>query len=295
MQTIGFIGLGHMGNPMVRNLRAANFPVCIYDIDENAMTRLADTGATLCPDLKTLAEQCDIIFTMLQTGDQVEGVCCAEGGVFETAKPETLFVDSSSIDVETSRRLHEIAKDKGFAMIDAPVSGGVKGAEQASLTIMVGGEVSHFEKAKPILEKLGKTIVHAGAPGNGQVAKICNNMILGISMIGISEAFTLGEKLGLTPAKFFEISNNASGQCWAMSHYVPVPDILPDVPASHDYQPGFTSRMMLKDLTLSQNAAESVQAKTPLGKAATDLYADFVKEGHSELDFSGIIRKLQGQ
>lgn len=294
MTTIGFIGLGHMGYPMTLNL-IKNYQVKVYDINKEAVKALNVKGAQGCKSLFEVASDADVIFTMLQTGQQVYQVFTEKEGLFNSAKKGTLFIDSSSIDIKTSRLLHAMAKDNNFPMLDAPVSGGVVGAENATLTFMVGGEASYFNKAQPILQCMGKTIVHAGNAGNGQAAKICNNMLLGISMIGVCEAFTLGEKLGLDPKTFFEISSHASGQCWSMTQYAPVPGLVEKAPSNRDFKPGFTSQMMLKDLRLSQQAAEQVAASTPLGAEATMLYSLFVNLGNAQLDFSGIIQMLRGQ
>lgn len=294
MATIGFIGLGHMGHPMVVNLIKAGHTVKAYDIVPEAIKAIVEKGATSVDAIADVAKDADVIFTMLQTGAQVSDVCLADEGLFAHAKPNTLFIDTSSIDIQTSRKLNALAKERGFLMLDAPVSGGVAGAQAATLTVMVGGESDTFEKAKPFLEHIGKTIVHAGPAGNGQVAKICNNMILGISMIGVSEAFTLGEKLGLDPKKLFEISSKASGQCWSMTSYSPVPELVENVPSNNNYQPGFTANMMLKDLRLSQDAAQIAEASTPLGAEATSLYALYVNLGNGLLDFSGIIKMISG-
>lgn len=295
MANIGFVGLGHMGNPIVKNLLKAGHAVKVYDITPEAIDALVSEGATGANSLADLAKNSEVIFTMLQTGEQVSSVCLSDDGLFANASANTLFIDSSSIDVVTSRKLHQAAQEAGFVMVDAPVSGGVAGAEAAALTIMVGGEDNAFSAAQPILDILAKKVVHAGPAGNGQVAKICNNMILGISMIAVSEAFTLGEQLGLEPKKLFDISSNASGQCWSMTSYSPVPGLVDNVPSNNDYQPGFTAQMMLKDLRLSQDAAASAKTKTPLGAEATALYEKFVASGHDQLDFSGIIKMLQGK
>lgn len=294
MAKIGFIGLGHMGNPMVQHLMAAGHTVKVFDISKEAMQALTENGAQPCSSLAELAKDSDAIFTMVQTGEQIKCCCLGDEGIFAHAASGTLYLDTSSIDVDTSREIHKIAREKGFPMVDAPVSGGVAGADAATLTIMVGGTEANFEEARPYLELLGKKIVHAGPEGNGQAAKICNNMILGISMIGVCEAFTLGEKLGLDPKTFFEISSQASGQCWAMTSYCPVPGVMDNVPANNDYQPGFTAQMMLKDLSLSQAAAESVDVSTPLGENATALYALFNERGFAGMDFSGIIKMIAG-
>jgi len=295
MATIGFVGLGHMGQPMAINLLKAGHTLKVFDLSADAVQAVVKHGATAATSLADVAKGADVIFTMLQTGDQVEQVCCAEDNLFAHAAANTLFIDSSSINVEHSRKIHQIAKQAGFLMIDAPVSGGVVGAEAATLAIMVGGEDANFAKAQPYLTCLGKTIVHAGPAGNGQAAKICNNMILGISMIAVSEAFTLAEKLGLSPEAFFAISSKASGQCWSMTSYPPVPGLVDGVPSNNNYQPGFSAAMMLKDLNLSQAAAATADAATPLGALATSLYQEFVTHGNGELDFSGIIKKITGE
>jgi 3-hydroxyisobutyrate dehydrogenase len=214
--------------------------------------------------------------------------------VLASAAPGTLLVDCSTVDVETARAVAAAAKVNELEMLDAPVSGGVAGAQAATLTIMVGGSDTAFERARPVLEGMGKNIVHAGAAGNGQAAKICNNMILGISMIAVCEAFVLAEKLGLDTRKLFEISSQSSGQCWSMTSYCPVPGMVPASPANRDYQPGFTAAMMLKDLKLAQDAARLTHAVAPLGAGATAVYQRFVDDGGGAVDFSGIIRFLRG-
>lgn len=295
MANIGFIGLGHMGNPMVKNLLKHGHQVTVYDVVPEAIKNLVNAGAKAAKSPADIAKESEIIFTMLQTGQQVKEVCLGKNGLFANAKPNTLFIDSSSIDINTSREIHQQAAQANFPMVDAPVSGGVAGAEAATLTFMVGGSEKNFQLAKPILENLGKKIIHAGGDGNGQAAKICNNMLLGISMIGVCEAFTLAEKLGLDAKKLFEISSNASGQCWSMTSYSPVPELVPNVPSNNDYKPGFMAKMMLKDLKLSQNAAQNSDAVTPLGSMATELYELFVEQGFGEMDFSGIIKLIQGK
>jgi len=223
----------------------------------------------------------------------VREVYLGEGGALAAAAPTTLLIDSSTIDVETARRVAQAAQERGLAMIDAPVSGGVAGAQAATLTFMVGGEGAAFERARPLLEAMGKTIVHAGGPGNGQAAKICNNMILGASMIVVAEAFLLAEKLGLDAQKLFDISSKSSGQCWSMTSYCPVPGLVPTSPANRDYKAGFTAAMMLKDLKLAQAAARATRATTPLGAGAAAVYERFVDSGDGGVDFSGIIRYLR--
>jgi len=273
MAKIGFVGLGHMGTPMVCNLLKAGHHVCVFDILPEAIQALVAKGAVAAKIPADVARDADVIFTMLQKGDQVSQVCHGEEGIFSSIKKEALYIDSSSIDIAMTRRLHKEAKALKVAMLDAPVSGGVAGAEAATLTFMVGGSEKDFQRAKPILQAMGKMIIHAGPDGRGQAAKICNNMILGVSMIAVCEAFNLADNLGLDAKKLFEISTNASGECWSMTHYAPVPGLVPTSPANNDYKPGFTAKMMLKDLLLSQNAAQTTGTPTPLGAAATALYS----------------------
>lgn len=291
---ISFIGLGHMGNPMVQNLLKAGMRVKIFDLSVAAIEALLPLGAVRAQSLQDAAHDADVLITMLQSGKQVKEVCLSAEGLFKHAKKNVLYIDSSSIEITASRELHKIAAEQGIAMLDAPVSGGVAGASAATLTFMVGGSEENFLRAQPIFEKLGKKIVHAGAAGNGQAAKICNNLILGISMIAVSEGFSLGQKLGLDAKKFFEISSNASGQCWSMTSYCPVPGLVETAPSNRAYQPGFTANMMLKDLRLGLQAAESVNAAIPLGAEAAELYTLFSNQGNGELDFSGIITMLNG-
>jgi len=293
MANIGFIGLGNMGLPMALNLAKAGHAVAGHDVMPKGMEALVAAGGKAAKSLADLAGA-EIIVTMLPAGQQVREVYLGANGILAKAKKGTLFIDSSTIDVATAREVAAEAEKRGMPMIDAPVSGGVGGAQGATLTFMVGGSPAAFEKAKPILEKMGKTIVHAGAPGAGQAAKICNNMILGVSMIAVSEAFVLAEKLGLDQQKLFDISSKSSGQCWSMTSYCPVPGPVPTSPANRDYQAGFTAAMMLKDLKLAQEAAKSARAKTPLGAEAAAVYERYVSGGEGGRDFSGIIRMIRG-
>jgi 3-hydroxyisobutyrate dehydrogenase len=294
MAQIGFIGLGHMGLPMAQNLIRAGHPVCGYDPSTAALDRFAAAGGIAVRSLDVASMGVDLVITMLPAREQVREVYLAQGGVLASAAPGTLLVDCSTVDVETARAVAAAAKVNELEMLDAPVSGGVAGAQAASLTFMVGGGDKAFERAKPLLEAMGRIIVHAGAAGSGQAAKICNNMILGISMIAVCEAFVLAEKLGLDSHKLFEISSQSSGQCWSMTTYCPVPGMVPTSPANHDYQPGFTAAMMLKDLKLAQDAARLTRAVAPLGAGATAVYQRFVDDGGGAVDFSGIIRFLRG-
>lgn len=290
MTRVGFIGLGHMGLPMAINLVNAGYIVTGFDLQSSAMEQFAHAGGVLAKTLQDTAHSQDILITMLQTGQQVEHVCLGDEGIFSVACNNTLFIDCSSIDVDTSRRIHQKANDKQLVVVDAPVSGGVLGAAAATLTIMVGGTVHAFERAKTVLSVLGAKIIYTGVAGSGQAAKICNNMILGVSMIAVSEAFVLAKRLHLAPEKLFEVVTNSSGQCWAMSHYAPVPGVLDHVPANDHYKPGFTAAMMLKDLRLSQQSASAVGTCTEMGAKATALYQRLSDAGMAELDFSAIIK-----
>lgn len=289
MSKVGFIGLGHMGNPMVHNLLKAGHEVHVYDVVPAAIGAVVKSGAKAEASISLLAEHCEVIITSVQTGKQVSDICLPDYGMFAHARAGTLYIDCSSIDISTTKILHAEAEKYDIEMLDAPVSGGVAGAAAGTLTFMVGGTEQAFERAEPLLKTMGKKIVHAGVAGSGQAAKICNNMLLAISMIGVSEAFSLAQKLGLDAKKFFEISSNASGQCWSMTSYCPVPGIVESAPSNHRYEPGFMAKMMLKDLRLAQNASESVDASIPLGALSTELYEFFVSQGYGEKDFSGII------
>ena len=293
MARIGFIGLGNMGLPMAQNLIKAGHALIGFDVSRQQVDKLVATGGAAASGVSQAATDVDCVITMLPAGQQVRECYLGADGVVAAAKPGTLLVDSSTIDVATARAVCTAAAGRGLPMLDAPVSGGVGGAQAATLTFMVGGDAAAFEKARPIMEKMGKTIVHAGGPGNGQAAKICNNMILGVSMIAVSEAFVLAEKLGLDAQKLFDISSKSSGQCWSMTSYCPVPGPVPTSPANRDYQPGFTAAMMLKDLKLAQDAAKAVGAATPLGEGAAKEYDDYVRSGEAGRDFSGIVRHLR--
>lgn len=295
MTTTGFIGLGNMGGPMARNLLKAGYRIQAFDLAPSARKALADAGAALADHAGDVAAGAQVVVTMLPAGEHVKRVYLESGGLLEKASPGTLLIDCSTIDVATARLVHETAAKSGLQFVDAPVSGGVGGATAGTLTFMCGGTDAAFAKAKPVLEKMGKNIFHAGGPGNGQAAKICNNMLLGISMIGVCEAFVLAEKLGLDHQTLYDISSTASGQCWSLTSYCPVPGPVPASPANRDYQAGFTAAMMLKDLKLAQNAAATAGAATPLGANAAALYAMYEAAGHGAVDFSGIIKMLRGR
>ncbi len=294
MARIGFVGLGNMGLPMAQNLLKAGHQVEGVDVNAAAVAKLVAAGGAGVETAKTAAARADVVITMLPSGKEVREVYLGLSGIIENANAGTLLIDCSTIDVETARAVAGAAEQKGLLMLDAPVSGGVGGASAATLTFMVGGSAQAFTRAESILQKMGKTIVHAGGAGNGQAAKICNNMILGVSMIAVSEAFVLAEKLGLDHQKLFDISSKSSGQCWSMTTYCPVPGPVPTSPANRDYQAGFTAAMMLKDLKLSQEAAKAAGAKTQLGADAARIYSAYVESGEGGRDFSGIIRFVRG-
>ncbi|MEH6402540.1 MAG: 3-hydroxyisobutyrate dehydrogenase [Sneathiella sp.] len=293
MAKIGFIGVGNMGGPMALNLLNAGHSVKVFDLSEQAVQVCVDAGGVAVTQASDAAKDVNVVVSMLPKGDHVRGVYLGDKGVLNAANEGTLFIDCSTIDVATAREVSEASNVAGMMMVDAPVSGGVGGAAAGTLTFMVGGAAGAFEAAKPLLEVMGKNIVHTGAAGNGQAAKICNNMILGISMIAVSEAFVLGEKLGLEHQTLFDIASTASGQCWSLTSYCPVPGPVPTSPANNDYQPGFSAMNMLKDLNLSQEAANGFDASTALGKAATELYENYVSGDGNAADFSGIINMIR--
>ncbi|GAK44124.1 3-hydroxyisobutyrate dehydrogenase [Tepidicaulis marinus] len=295
MTAIGFIGLGNMGGPMALNLVKAGHELTVFDLSKEAVDTLVAAGAKAAATAGDAAKGAEAVVTMLPAGPHVESVYLGKDGLLAQAGKGTLFIDSSTIDVPTARKVIGLAREAGMEMVDAPVSGGVGGAQAGTLTFMVGGEKAAFDQAKPLLDIMGKNVFHAGAAGNGQVAKVCNNMLLGISMIGTSEAFLLAEKLGLDAQTLFDISSTASGQCWSMTSYCPVPGPVPASPANNDYKPGFTAAMMLKDLRLAQEAAQSAHAATPLGAMAASLYAMVEASGQDSIDFSGIIKLLRGE
>ena len=292
---IGFIGLGNMGGPMARNLLKAGHAVVGFDIVPAALEAHRAAGGAVAASAGEAVRDADVLVTMLPSGRHVRDLFMGADGLLSVVRLETLLIDSSTIDVETARTVAAAAQAAGIDMLDAPVSGGVGGAEAGTLTFMVGGSAPGFARAEPVLQVMGKTVVHAGPAGSGQAAKICNNMVLGISMIGVCEAFGLAEKLGLDTQKLFDISSKSSGQCWSLTSYCPVPGPVPASPANRDYKPGFSAALMLKDLKLAQQASANAEAATPLGAEAASLYSLFVGAGHGNLDFSGIIEMLRGR
>ena len=291
MTSIAFIGLGNMGNPMAANLVKAGHDVRGFDLVPENLKVARDNGVTVMANAPAAVKDADIVITMLPAGKHVLSVY---EDIVARAARGTLFIDSSTIDVDSARQAHAIAAKYRMLSVDAPVSGGVGGATAGTLTFMAGGSKEAFAKAEPILQPMAGRIVHCGEGGAGQAAKICNNMILGISMIGVGEAFVLAEKLGLSHQALFDVASTSSGQCWSLTTYCPVPGPVPASPANKGYKPGFAAALMLKDLKLSQEAAQASGAATPLGAEATQLYALFNQLGHAGDDFSGIINFLRG-
>ncbi|RWO87406.1 3-hydroxyisobutyrate dehydrogenase [Mesorhizobium sp.] len=291
MTTIAFIGLGNMGNPMAANLVKAGYAVHGFDLIPENLANAKEHGVVVMANAVAAVKEADVVITMLPAGKHVLSVY---EDIVPKAKKGALFIDSSTIDVESARKAHAIAARHKLLSIDAPVSGGTGGATAGTLTFMAGGSKEAFAKAESILKPMAGRIVHCGDDGAGQAAKICNNMILGISMIGVAEAFVLAEKLGLSHQALFDVASNSSGQCWSLTTYCPVPGPVPTSPANNGYRPGFAAALMLKDLKLSQEAAQSAGAVTPLGAEAAQLYALFNAQGHAAADFSGIINFLRG-
>jgi 3-hydroxyisobutyrate dehydrogenase len=289
MATIGFIGLGNMGGPMAANLVKAGHAVRGFDLSEAARAGAAALGVPVAATLAGAVAGADAVVTMLPAGRHVVGVWTELAGL---VAPGTLLIDSSTVDVDSARAAHALAAGRGCPAVDAPVSGGTAGAAAGTLTFMVGGAQDAFAKAEPILSAMGRRVVRCGDGGAGQAAKICNNMLLGISMIGACEAFALGEKLGLTHEALYAVLSTSSGQCWSVTSYCPVPGPVPASPANTGYRPGFAAALMSKDLSLARQAAEGAGARTPLGAAAADIYADFAGTD-GDRDFSAVIERLR--
>jgi 3-hydroxyisobutyrate dehydrogenase len=291
MTTVAFIGLGNMGIGMATNLVKAGYDVIGFDLSAAAQKAAIEVGCKISENVNDTAKDAVVVIMMLPNGSIVRKVC---EDVFSASAPGTLVIDCSTIDVKTARDMVEDAKNRSIDMIDAPVSGGVAGAAAGTLSFMCGGTVGAYARAKPFLEAMGENIFHAGDAGNGQVAKICNNMLLGIHMIGTCEAFNLAGKLGLDAQTFYDISSTASGQNWSMTSYCPAPGPVPTAPSNKDYCPGFTAAMMLKDLRLAQEAAMTARAATPLGTQSEAIYALMEAAGKDGLDFSGVMKLING-
>jgi 3-hydroxyisobutyrate dehydrogenase len=292
MTSIAFIGLGNMGGPMAANLVKAGHTVTGFDLSPASCEQAKSDGVNVAGSTLDAVRDAEVVVTMLPAGKHVLSVWT---DILPAVKEGTLLIDCSTIDVESARKTHGMAQERNLTSLDAPVSGGVGGAKGATLTFMAGGAKEAFDRAEPILSRMGKKVVHCGEAGAGQAAKICNNMILGISMIGVAEAFVLAEKLGLSHQALFDVASTSSGQCWSLTTYCPVPGPVPTSPANNDYKPGFAAALMLKDLKLAQEAALASGASTPLGAEAAQLYALFANAGHDGDDFSGIINFIRGQ
>jgi len=293
MARVAFIGLGNMGGGMAANLVKAGHEVTAFDLAEPAIERARGNGCTIAASAAEAVQDAEVVVTMLPAGKHVASVY--RDSVFGQAPTSAILIDCSTIDVATARSVEEEAAGAGYAMLDAPVSGGIAAADAGTLTFMVGGSAEGFERARPILEKMGKAVIHAGETGSGQAAKICNNMLLGATMVATCEAFMLAKKLGLDLQTFFDISSKASGQSWSMTTYCPVPGVGPETPADRNYEGGFAAALMLKDLKLAMDAAQEAGAFVPMGDEAEELYERFVNSGNGTKDFSGIIRMIEKQ
>ncbi|WP_019961705.1 3-hydroxyisobutyrate dehydrogenase [Woodsholea maritima] len=295
MARIAFIGLGNMGSGMAANQVKAGHDVHVFDLNPDAIAALVAKGAQAAASVTEAVTGADAVITMLPAGKHVRGVYEGDEGVLAKVDDHCVIMDCSTIDVESARAVGAAAAEKGIKFVDAPVSGGVAAAEAGTLTFMVGGRDDAFKAAEPFLNAMGKAVIHAGVAGAGQAAKICNNMLLGIHMIGTCEAFNLARKLGLSDQSFFDIASKASGQNWSLTSYCPAPGPVPTAPSNRDYKPGFAVAMMLKDLKLAQDAAKHVDAHTPMGERAESLYEAFDAAGGGGMDFSAMIKFLEGE
>ena len=294
MSRIGFIGLGNMGGPMVRNLIKAGHSLKVFDLSEEAMNFVVQSGAKAAKSVKEAASGVEFVISMLPVGVNVKEVFMNDG-VIATADKGTIFIDSSTIDVETAQAAYEAAKVAGFDMIDAPVSGGVTGADAGTLTFMCGGDKNTFEKAKPILQCMGKNIIHCGNAGLGQVTKICNNMLAGINALAASEAMVMGERLGVSRQTLYDVISTSTGRSYIFENSNPMSGVCTNSPANNDFKPGFMAKLMLKDLRLSQAAAQSASTSTPLGAVATAAFQQLIENGHGDADTSSIIKVIDPQ
>ena len=293
MASIGFVGVGNMGGPMARNLLNAGHAVKAFDLSHDALNFAFQAGATAAQSPSDAASGADFVITMLPTGAEVRQVYLTDG-LIGAAEADAILIDSSTVDVDSAQAVHKAAAEAGLAMLDAPVSGGTIGAEAGSLTFMCGGDKAAFERARTVLGVMGKSLIHCGGPGMGQAAKICNNMVAGISFVALSESFVMGEKLGLDRQTLFDVMSTSTANSWVLEHACPAPGPVPASPSSRDYQPGFAAALMLKDLRLSQAAAQTAKASTPLGALAAALYALHVNNGHGDLDTSSIFKLIEG-
>jgi 3-hydroxyisobutyrate dehydrogenase len=291
MASVGFIGVGNMGSLMARNLIRAGHNLKVYDLSEEAVNFVAQSGAKAAKSIKEAVTDVDFVVTMLPVGGNVRSVFI-DAGVLGVAKPGAILIDSSTIDVDTARAVHAAAKAAGYQMLDAPVSGGVTGADAATLTFMCGGDKAVFDKAKPLLQGMGKNIVHCGGPGFGQVTKICNNMVAGVISLATAEAFVMGEKLGVDRNVLFDVLSTSTASSVMLTKSCPLPGPIPTSPSSNGFKAGFAAKLMLKDLRLSQAAAQSAGSPTPLGAAATAAFAMHIAKGFGDLDTSSIVKLI---
>ena len=294
MSRIGFIGLGNMGGPMVRNLIKAGHSLKVFDLSEEAMNFVVQSGAKAAKSVQEAASGVEFVITMLPVGANVKEVFMNDG-VIAAADTGTVMIDSSTIDVETAQAAYAAAKAAGFDMIDAPVSGGVTGADAGTLTFMCGGDKNTFEKAKPILQCMGKNIIHCGNAGLGQVTKICNNMLAGINALAASEAMVMGERLGVSRQTLYDVISTSTGRSYIFENYNPMSGVCANSPANNDFKPGFMAKLMLKDLRLSQAAAQSANTSTPLGAVATAAFQQLIENGNGDADTSSIIKVINPQ
>jgi 3-hydroxyisobutyrate dehydrogenase len=290
MARVAFIGLGNMGGGMAANLAKGGHEVAAFDLSDAALDRAKANGCAIAGSAEAAVANAEAVVTMLPAGKHVAEVY--RTNVLKNAPKSAILLDCSTIDVATAKSVEDEAGAAGYVMVDAPVSGGIAAADSGTLTFMVGGSNDAFERARPFLEQMGKAVIHAGGPGAGQAAKICNNMLLGATMAATCEAFVLAEKLGLDPQTFFDISSKASGQSWSMTTYCPVPGVGPETPADRDYEGGFAAALMLKDLKLAMEAAKEAGAYTPMGGEAEELYQRFVERGGGSKDFSALIKMI---
>ncbi len=290
MTTVGFIGLGNMGGPMAGNLVAAGLDVTGHDVAEGACAAARAKGLAIADSATAAAADREVVITMLPDGAALLEVYRS---IVADVRANTILMDCSTVDIASARQAHDMAAERNLPSVDAPVSGGIAGAEAGTLTFMVGSDPPACEAVRPLLDIMGRTIVHCGGPGCGQAVKICNNMILGVSMIGVCEALVLAEKLEIDPARVFDVVSTSSGSCWSMNDYCPLPGVGPESPADHDYVPGFAAALMSKDLGLSQRAAASVDVATPMGAKAAAVYETMVASGRGHLDFSAVIRHVR--
>lgn len=293
--TIAFIGLGNMGRPMAANLAKAGHTVYGFDLNAAAVDAASGVGITVTQSAQEAVSQADVVITMLPNGELVLRLYDGPDGALAVAGDGALFIDCSTIAVDEARAAARLAEASGFQFVDAPVSGGVAGAQAGTLTLMVGGTPEAFAAAEPVLDPVAGRIVHCGDAGAGQAAKICNNMMLGVSMIAVSEAFVLGERLGLSHEALFDVASVSSGQCWALTSYCPVPDLVPSSPANRDYQPGFATGLMAKDLGLAMKAADSTDTHTRLGATANAIFGEFAHGSGHGLDFSAIVNDIRAR